>query len=174
MKKNNLYSIMAISIAFLLSAAACDAPGKDTATKVTETIKAEVVKPDLAKIKAEIQVLNNAWAVASNARDIPTILAFYAEDAISMSDDKPMFVGKAAIRKDSETWFAKRKAGTTVSYETLDVFGDENLVTEIGTARSNDASGKLIYSGKYMAIWEKRDRKWLTIRDISNDDAKDK
>jgi ketosteroid isomerase-like protein len=44
-------------------------------------------------------------------------------------------------------------------------------VTEIGTAISKDASGKVIRTGKYMAVWEKRDGKYICIRDIYNSDA---
>ncbi len=36
---------------------------------------------------------------------------------------------------------------------------------------TKDASGKVIRTGKYMAIWEKRDGKYICIRDIYNDDA---
>jgi len=35
-----------------------------------------------------------------------------------------------------------------------------------------DAAGKVTATGKYMAVWEKRDGKWLCIRDIGNEDAK--
>lgn len=143
-------------------------------TTDSKPVVQEAPKPDLAKMKTEIQALETAWANASNARDAAAILAFYADDAVSMSDDKPMFVGKAAIQKDSETWFAKSEEGSKITYEVMDVFGDENLITETGTGTVKDATGKVTYTGKYMAIWEKRNGKWMCIRDISNDDAKEK
>jgi len=37
-----------------------------------------------------------------------------------------------------------------------------------------DAAGKVISSGKYMAVWEKRNGKFICVRDIYNDDAKEK
>jgi uncharacterized protein (TIGR02246 family) len=132
----------------------------------------EAPKPDMAKIKAEIQAIENTWADASNAKDVATIVGFYADDAISMSDDQPMLVGKAAIQKGVEEEMANRKANGKITFETLDVYGDENCVTEVGKTTVTDATGKVIYGGKYMAVWEKRDGKWLTIRDIVNDDAK--
>ena len=82
-----------------------------------------------------------------------------------------MTVGKVAIQKEMEESLAKRTQGETVAYETLEVFGDGNTVTEIGTAISKDASGKVIRTGKYIAIWEKRDGKYICIRDIYNTDA---
>lgn len=126
-------------------------------------------KPDLAKIKAEIQAEENAFAAA---KDGAAVAEFYTADAITMPDDKPMLRGKAAIAQDANEYMAKRPAGATASFETLEVFGDEHLVTEIGKSTHKDAEGEVVFSGKYMAIWEKRNGKWLTIRDISNDDAK--
>jgi len=130
--------------------------------------------PDMSKIKAEIRAIEDAWAAAFNAKDVATIMDFYADDAISMNDDQPMLVGKAAIQKGLEEEMARRKENARVAFETLDLYGDENRVTEVGKTTVRDISGKVVYAGKYMAVWEKRDGKWLTIRDISNDDAKGK
>jgi ketosteroid isomerase-like protein len=135
--------------------------------------KSWLSQPDLSNIKAEIKAIEDAWAAASNAKDVATIVGFYADDAISMSDDKPMLVGKAAIQKGVEEEMARHKDNEKVVFETLDLYGDENCVTEVGKTTITDSAGKVIYTGKYMAVWEKRNGKWLTIRDIVNDDAKE-
>ena len=165
MKKLSIFTALSFCI-FLF--ASCQQKPETTAAAP------ETAKPDMTKIKAEIQALNTEWAAAANARNAEAILAFYADDAISMSDDKPMFVGKQAMRDDSKTWFEKSKEGNKVAFETMDLFGDDNRVTETGKVIVKDAAGQIAYTGKYMAVWEKRNGKWLTIRDISNDDAKDK
>ena len=136
----------------------------------------ETPKLDLAAIKAEIQALENNWAKASEAKDMATIVAFYADDAISMTNNKPMITGKAAIKAEIEAEFAQKKdtSAVVVNYETLDVYGDEKVVTEVGKTTVRNATGKVIYAGKYMAVWEKRNGKWLVIRDIYNDDTKEK
>jgi ketosteroid isomerase-like protein len=140
--------------------------------QATET-KSEAPKPDMAKIKAEIKAIEDAWAAASNAKDVATIVGFYADDAISMSDDKPMLVGKAAIQKAVEEEMVRHKDNEKVVFETLDLYGNENCVTEIGKTTVIDSTGKVVYTGKYMAVWEKHNGKWLTIRDMVNDDAKE-
>ena len=43
-----------------------------------------------------------------------------------------MLVGKAAIRKRIETEKAQKIKGETSTFETLEVFGDGNTITEIG------------------------------------------
>ncbi|WP_228780148.1 YybH family protein [Aquiflexum lacus] len=170
MNKNNYFRIATACIALSLFSVACTpAPKEATAPEVM----AVSVAPDMAAIKAEIQRLENAWAAADNAGDVTALLAFYSDDAVSMGGDSPMAVGKAAIQKEIEASMASRPAGTTVKYEVLDVFGNENTVTEVGKTTRMDASGKVISSGKYMAIWEKRDGKYLCVRDISNNDTKE-
>ncbi|HEY9168882.1 MAG TPA: nuclear transport factor 2 family protein [Lutibacter sp.] len=172
-KKHKLkYTILGLAI-FLFSIIGCNAPS-DKKTEIEPAVMEEpmIVLADLVSIKDGIQVLESAWAKADNARDVKTILSFYSDDAISMSNNGPMTIGKAAIQEEIEKDIAKKAKGETVSYNTLEVFGNENIVTEIGTAIAKDASGKVIRTGKYMAIWEKRDGKYICIRDIYNNDAK--
>ena len=166
MKNNLFYSLLAVCLVMLVSCQ--QAPEMPVAAATVEA----PAPPNMAALKAEIQALNNTWSAASNANDVATILTFYADDAVSMADDKPMSVGKAAIQKVLEAELANRKDGITVSYETLDVFGDENLLTETRKVTSKDAAGKVTYTGKYMELWEKRNGKWQVIREIYNDDAK--
>lgn len=172
MKKMNHLRIAVQCIAFFLlvggfSAIAGNKPA-------VSTLSTEQAKPDLAKLKAEIQKIESSWAAADNARNANAIAAFYADDAISLSTNKPMLVGKAAIQKDIEESLLKRTKGSTVAYDVMDVFGDENTVTEVGKTTVKDASGKVKSTGKYMAIWEKRNGKFICVRDIYNDDMKEK
>ena len=174
MKKNQIFRLMAACTALFFMTIGCNAPTSDTANKAVEATKQAVAKPDMAAIKAEIQALENTWATASNAKDAATIANFYADDAISFDNNKPMAVGKAAIRKGIDEVLAKNKPNETVTYETLDVYGGDNIVTEVGKTTVKDAKGTVTYAGKYMAVWEKRNGKWLVIRDIYNDDKKEK
>jgi uncharacterized protein (TIGR02246 family) len=173
MNKKNYFRIATACITLSLFSVACNPPATEEKA-APEVITAPVAAtPDMAAIKDEIQGLENAWASADNAGDVAALLAFYADDAVSMGGGSPMAVGKAAIQKEIEASMATRPAGTTVKYEVLDVFGNENTVTEVGKTTRMDASGKVISSGKYMAVWEKRDGKYLCVADISNNDAKE-
>jgi uncharacterized protein (TIGR02246 family) len=162
-----------VALAFFTSA--CGEKAADKLTDIKSDSSATVAaKPDRAKLKAEIQEQETAFAVADNARDAKTIASFYAEDAVTMGDDQPGIVGREAIQKDIETYLGKRAKGSTVSYDVQDAYGDDNYVTEVGKTTRKDSTGKVLSTGKYMAIWEKRNGKWICIRDIANDDAKEK
>ncbi len=164
---------MVILMALLAIQTGCNGPSNEQANTSNDSVAVSSV-PDLAKLKTDIQTLENAWAAADNARNTDGVAAFYSDDAVSMANNAPMLVGKAAIREDIAQSFAKREKGSIVAYDVMDVFGDENTVTETGKVTVSDSTGKLIRTGKYMAVWEKRDGKYLCVRDISNDDEKRK
>lgn len=54
----------------------------------------------------------------------------------------------------------------------MDVFAAGDLVVETGKCTFKDASGAVIRTGKYLSLFEKRDGKYVCIRDIYNDDKK--
>ena len=165
MNKKN-YLLASLCMLFALLMIGCSS----TETKPAEA--AAPTAPDMGKVKTEIQALETAWAAADNARDAKAISAFYADDAVTLSNNKPLMTGKDAILKDIEEGMAKKPKGATIAYDVTDVFGDENTVTEVGKTTGKDSTGKVSYSGKYMAIWQKRDGKYVCVRDISNDDVK--
>jgi uncharacterized protein (TIGR02246 family) len=173
MKKIHSILIAVTCLTFLSINSGCNSATNDDSNATTETGQV-ITKSDMAKVKADIQALENAWAAADNARDTDGVAAFYADDAVSMTNNAPMLVGKAAIKADIAKSLAKREKGNVVAYDVMDVYGDENTVTETGKVTISDSTGKLIRTGKYMAVWEKRDGKYLCVRDISNDDEKRK
>ncbi|MBC7888101.1 MAG: nuclear transport factor 2 family protein [Ferruginibacter sp.] len=173
----NRFKFAVVCVALSCFAIGCDntaADKTDSAAKTTEATPSTEAGPDMAKLKTDIQALETSWAVADNARDTNAVAAFYADDAVTFANNKPMMVGKEAIYKDVAAGLAKRAKGTTVAYDVMDVFGNENTVTETGKITVKDTSGKVTYTGKYMAVWEKRNGKYICVRDISNDDAKAK
>ena len=168
MKNTQFSPILAAFAALLVFVMGCNTPAKK------EEATTELAKPDMAQVKTEIQAIETEWASATTAKDTAKVMAFYADDAVEMNDDEPMHVGKAAIQQALLKSMAARKAGTTVSFETMDVYGVGNVVTEVGKTTIKDAAGNMVSSGKYVGIFEKRDGKYICIRDINNEDQKGK
>ncbi len=174
MNNNNFRTALA-AITCLLFIVACNTTANETTPAQNATAASlPAATMDVATLKADIQGLESAWAQADNARDANAVAAYYADDAITMSNFKPMIVGKPAILKDIEASLAKKPKGATVAYDVVDVYPGENTATEVGKITVKDTTGKVTYTGKYMAVWEKRNGKYVCIRDISNDDAKEK
>lgn len=171
MNRINYFQTLTLCLAFCFIVISCNAPKED---KTAEVAPVEAAATDMVKLKADVQALETAWAAAANAQDTATLLALYADDAKSLVNNKPTVEGKEALLAEIIEGFKNRVNGSTVAYEVMDVYGDENTVTEVGKSTTKDAKGKVTYTGKYMAVWEKRDGKYLCVREIYNDDVKAK
>jgi ketosteroid isomerase-like protein len=174
MKKTMLIPIYATCV--LMFASCQEAEKKETPAETpaaTATV-AEPVKPDLTQIRSEIVAAENAWAAAINAKDINALMAMYADDAISMPEGEPMLSGKAAIQKKQEADFAKPAKYANIAFETMDVYAEGDVVTEVGKTMYKDATGKTTGTGKYFAVFEKKNGKYVCIREIYNSDTKEK
>jgi len=169
MKKTILFPVYA---ACVLMFASCQEPAKEETPAAAPVATTEPAKPDMAKIRADIQAIETAWAAAQNAKDAKALAAMYTDDAVSMPDGEPMLVGKAAIQKKQEADFAKPAKYASVAFETMDVYAQGDVVTEVGKTIYKDAAGKTIGGGKYFAIFKNVDGKYLCIREIYNQDSK--
>ncbi len=103
------FKIAAALIGFCTLAMSCNESSTDKTTEAkSDSIEMMASNADPAELKKEIQEQETAWANADNARDANALAAFYADDAISMANDKPMLVGNSAIKKDIEETLAKK------------------------------------------------------------------
>jgi len=138
------------------------------ATGETNEHAAEI---NMDSVKAQIMALENAYGVASNAKDVDGVAAYYTADAESLADDEPTRVGmdaiKAGIKKDMEM----DTTGSTVSFATTGVWAAGKYATETGTSTVTGKDGKVLKTGKYMTLFELRDGKYIAIRDMWNSDA---
>ena len=86
-----------------------------------------------------------------------------------MFANTPAVVGRAAIQTVFEGIVNSPVTG--VNFETIEVFGTEDLLAEEGkiTIYIKD---KVIAEEKSIALWKKEDGKWKMFRDISNKNTK--
>jgi len=157
MRKNiKLFGFLAFT-ALVLSACA-------TAEK-EEVIEKEVI--DMAKVQVEIQAMEDAFAAGEKAKDADAVAAYYADDAISYTRNRQPLSGKKAIRDNIASNIAKDTTDTYNVYKVVDLFAEGNIAVEIGSWTEFDASGKETENGNYMSFFEKRDGKYICVRDMS-------
>ena len=125
---------------------------------------------DMDALKAEIQAMEDAYAKAQMAKDAAGVVAYYADDAVSLGADEPALVGKAAIQANIQSDMDKDSTTSAIKYTVVDLFASGNLAVEVGKGVTTHADGST-RDGKYVSIFEKRDGKWICIRDIYNNDA---
>ena len=120
-----------------------------------------------------IRAVNPSWFKAYNAGDVNSIVALYAEDAVVSPPGASPAHGHSAIREYlNKDVAASSGAGTTLNgAATTDVGVSGDLGWEWGTFTVKDKSGTTVDNGKYLTVYEKRNGKWLIIRDIWNTDS---
>ena len=127
---------------------------------------------DMDALRTELQGMENAYAKAQTAKDANGVVVYYADDAHSLPPNAPALIGKAAILADTKADMAEDDSGGTTRFEVVDVFAQGNLAVEVGKSITTNADGSTS-TGKYISVFEKRDGKWLCIRDIYSDDAEE-
>jgi uncharacterized protein (TIGR02246 family) len=134
---------------------------------------AKTPAPDTVADTGAIRAVNVAWNRAYNVGDGAGVTALYAEDAVLMAPGAPPARGKASISeyysKDA-TAFAAAEL-TVVDAPTSDVAQSGDLAWESGTYTSTDKSGATIETGKFLTVLQRKDGKWMIIRDTWNSDV---
>jgi ketosteroid isomerase-like protein len=152
-------AIMGVLLASVLSLMFACGPGK-------EEPKASSV--DKEQIKKEIQAKEDEFAATYNSGE-PKNIGYYADDAISFSQNKAPLVGKAAIVEYLKAGLNKSNKLTFTTNEVF-VTDDGNQVLEIGSYKLVDSTNVTINTGNYMSLFVKREGKYVCLRDMSTSD----
>jgi ketosteroid isomerase-like protein len=157
MKKLIVKGVLSGSIISLLIA--CNENKEEPATMVI----------DKDQIKQEIQDKEDSFANLYNSGEVKSI-GYYADNAISFYQNRAPLVGKDAI----VTFLKSEIISNTdkISFKTNEVIvsNDGNLVVETGSFTLVDSANNLINKGNYMSVFEKRNGKYVAVRDMSVSD----
>ncbi len=124
---------------------------------------------DKEQIKKEIQAKEDEFAAIYNGGEVKDI-GYYADDATTFFQNTPAIVGKQAIVDFLKSDLVNNS--NKISFKTNEVFvsGDTNQVLEVGYFTVVDSTNTPINSGNYMSLFEKRDGKYVCVRDMSASD----
>ncbi len=135
------------------------------------TKKEEPAAPvvDKEQIKKEIQAKEDEFAATYNS-GVAKNIGYYADDATSFFQNRPPLVGKQAILDFLIS--GATSSSNKISFKTNEVFisNDGNQVVEIGHFEVSDSTNTTINTGNYMSLFEKRDGKYVSVRDMSASD----
>lgn len=131
----------------------------------------EKVAIDKEQIKNEIQAIENRMAELFNERNVNASV-YYADDAVSFTQNKPPIIGKKAIEKSIKEDLAQFPKGYQIAFVVNEILpsSDGNQVVEIGNYRVSDSTSTALYTGNFIAVFEKRDGKYVCVRDMSASD----
>lgn len=159
--KNQIIAILGI---WSLIMSSCSAPAPTEAAKPM----------DMEKLKVEIQALEDAFAAGEKAKDAGAVVAYYSDDAISYSRNEEPAVGIAAIKDKIAKGIAKDSTGNINVYKVVDLFAEGNMAVEIGSWTVIDTAGAEVKKGHYMSYFQKRNGKYLCVRDMNVSSAPEK
>ena len=129
----------------------------------------KVTVPDIDQVKAEIQAIEDNFALTFNNRNADS-LTYYAEDAISYFSGQEPLVGIEAIHSHIEKEIMEFPEGANIYFETKEIYvsDDGNYVAEIGAHKLVDSTGIILQKGHYVSFFVKRDGKYVCTRDMAN------
>ncbi|WP_282124439.1 YybH family protein [Algibacter mikhailovii] len=82
----------------------------------------------------------------------------------------PSTVGRENITKAFGSYI--RDSITGSSFNTTQLWGDDQLLVEEGVGTWSHANGTVVGSGRYLLVWKKDDGKWKILRDTWFPDKK--
>ena len=122
--------------------------------------------------EAAVRTVGAAWFTAYKAGDADGVAALYADDAVLNAPGVAPARGRAPIREALAKDIASSSEGgitlTPAPKSEVGVSGD--LAWEWNTFTATDKAGATVDVGKYVTVFERKDGKWLIIRDIWNSD----
>jgi ketosteroid isomerase-like protein len=126
---------------------------------------------DKEQIKKEIQAKENEFAETYNS-GVAKAIGYYADDAITFSQNRAPLVGKPAIVEYLMAEINQVNRSNRISFTTNEVFvsNDGNMVVEIGHYKVVDSTNTAVNTGNYMSLFEKRNGRYFSVRDMSASD----
>jgi len=123
---------------------------------------------NLDSAKQNIERQNIAFQTAFENSDSVGLGNLFTTDAKMMMPGSPSIEGRAAITSVVAK-FMKMKVKRTAA--TIGVWGNNDLLTEEGTASLFDQKGTELDHAKYLVIWKKENGEWKLFRDMWNSDG---
>ena len=112
-----------------------------------------------------------AWSAAQAADGLEGVMPFYVDDAIMLPPDRPMAIGKEAIRESSEA-LGIGSPGFSVAWQPMkiEVARSGDIGYAIGTFEGVVDAAPV--KGKYVEIWKKQaDGSWKVAADMFSPDS---
>ncbi len=155
MKKTRLNAVVLVALVGLFAVGCSPASQSDSQDLDIEAIR----QADLA------------WSAAQAADGIEGVMPFYVDDAIMLAPNRPMVIGKTAIREAFEA-MGVGSPGFSVAWQPMkiEVARSGDIGYAIGTFEGVVDAAPV--KGKYVEIWKKQaDGSWKVAADMFSPDS---
>lgn len=121
---------------------------------------------DYERLWWEITQAHDRLEAAFSQQDPEMGASIYTEDAILFAPTAPPIRGHRQIRAFLRGTF--NKGARSADFQTLDLEGTEQRLTEGGRYALRDGDGQVLDLGKYLVVWRKVGGDWKIHRDMFN------
>jgi uncharacterized protein (TIGR02246 family) len=144
---------------------------KPTPATADSTLPAGAEKFDPEVARKEIIAADSAWARAVLAKNVDSLMPYYASDAVSMSEGTRAVTGTKDIRAAYAQMVKTNPRDIRFKVEAVNFSDDGTMAADYGsyTSTSDGPGGKPVKStGNYMNVWQKVSGRWVLIAEINN------
>ena len=105
---------------------------------------------------------DKALIAAETSRNLELAMTYMAPDVILQPPDRPMVVGREAVREFYAEWFAMPYTAIQVHAQTVTVASSGDFAYLVGESSlvMNGPQGERHVPGKYLGVWRKIDGEW--------------
>lgn len=143
-----IFLVMVLAVSYIITGCR---PGEP---KTTETNK----QVTLITFKNEIELRLREYESFLRKGDSMALGNMYTIDAEII----PKIIGRENIIKVMGSMI---RDGTTGTFETTDIWGNDQLIVEEGKGAWYDKNSQVTDRGKYLLIWKKENGEWKILRD---------
>ena len=116
----------------------------------------------MTEIAQAICAADKSLIAAETSRNLESAMAYMAADVILQPPDRPMVVGREAVREFYAEWFAMPYTAIQVHAQTVTVASSGDLAYLVGESSLvlSGPQGEHQVPGKYLGVWRKIDDEW--------------
>ncbi len=161
---NRTFIVVAVGVALI----GCNRPTPATADS---TLPAGARKFDPESARKEIIAADSAWVRAVLAKNVDSVMPYYASDAVSMTEGTKAVTGTNDIRAAYAQMVKTNPRDVRFKVEAVNFSDDGTMASDYGsfTSTSDGPGGKPIKTtGNYMNVWQRVNGRWVLIAEINN------
>lgn len=135
------------------------------------TADSAAVKFDADAARAAIVAADSAWLRAVTAKNVDSLMPYYASDAISMSEGMKTVKGTGEIRTSYAEFVKANPRDLSVKMGDVKFSDDGTMAWDHGSFSGtvDGPGGKpMKFAGNYLNVWKNVDGKWVMVAEISN------
>ena len=165
----NRGGILLLAVAGFLSA--CNKSTPATADSAAVASGSNSASFDKTAARAEIIRADSAWLRHMMAKNVDSLMTYYAPDIISMSEGSKPVRGTGPLRAAYTEMVKMNLRDPAISSEGVEFSDDGTMAYDYAnfSATVDGPSGKpMKWSGNALNVWKKIGGRWLMVAEISN------